>query len=459
MATSKASIRIHEIILHELPVESGAMSLLNLKGWKVTQMTETATDYKVKATFDGEPTACPKCGQASGFLGHGTRPQRVMDIPTHGKRASVTITRKRYRCRACGATFLQPVEGLHEGGSMTTRLVNHIRQASLTRTFADLAHEIGVDEKTIRNVFNAYVEHLDRIVKFPTPTVLGIDEVHLIGNARCVFTDPVAPSLIGMLEKRNKPDVIRFLQGLPDKERVKVVTIDMWKPYRDAVRQVLPEAAIVVDKFHVVRMATDAVETVRRGLRDSMNTTVRRKMMRSRYLLLRRTHQLKPDDLDTLKQWTDQFPELYYAYTAKEQFYSIWELTDRADAEAAYGRWVDALDLRSERFFRPLVTAIGNWHKEVFAYFDHRFTNAATEALNGLIKIANRSGRGYSFRVLRAKMLYGRKVLKTKLGSPVTLELVQPPDTYNVHITLPPNDPDALAKVMKIIREHVNVKD
>ena len=56
--------------------------------------------------------------------------------------------------------------------------------------------------------------------------------------------------------------------------------------------------------------------------------------------------------------------------------------------------------------FKELVSTMTNWQQEIFAYFDHQVTNAYTEALNGLIKVSNRVGRGYSFEVIRAKMLY-----------------------------------------------------
>jgi len=55
--------------------------------------------------------------------------------------------------------------------------------------------------------------------------------------------------------------------------------------------------------------------------------------------------------------------------------------------------------------FDPLIKAMGNWHDEVFAYFDHPITNAYTESLNNLIRVVSRVGRGYSFEALRAKLL------------------------------------------------------
>ena len=58
--------------------------------------------------------------------------------------------------------------------------------------------------------------------------------------------------------------------------------------------------------------------------------------------------------------------------------------------------------------------AMSNWNTEIFAYFDYRVTNAYTEVLNGLIKIANRNGRSYSFDVIRAKTLYTNGFQKTQ---------------------------------------------
>ncbi|AOU97714.1 hypothetical protein BI364_07370 [Acidihalobacter yilgarnensis] len=64
--------------------------------------------------------------------------------------------------------------------------------------------------------------------------------------------------------------------------------------------------------------------------------------------------------------------------------------------------------------FKPILTAIGNWHTEIFNYFDHPITNAYTESLNNLIRVMNRLGRGYSFEALRAKILFTEGVHTVK---------------------------------------------
>lgn len=64
--------------------------------------------------------------------------------------------------------------------------------------------------------------------------------------------------------------------------------------------------------------------------------------------------------------------------------------------------------------FDPLIKAMGNWHDDIFAYFDHPITNAYTESLNNLIRVVNRVGRGYSFEALRAKILFTEGFQKIK---------------------------------------------
>ncbi len=78
-------------------------------------------------------------------------------------------------------------------------------------------------------------------------------------------------------------------------------------------------------------------------------------------------------------------------------------------AELEYDRWLKGITSEIRPYFEPLTRAVENWHREIFSYFDlqpNPITNAYTEALNNLIKLANKNGRGYGFDVLRAKVLF-----------------------------------------------------
>jgi len=75
---------------------------------------------------------------------------------------------------------------------------------------------------------------------------------------------------------------------MPNKENIEVVNMDMWNPYRTAVNKVIPNAKIVVDKFHVVRMANLGLEKVRKDLRKTLTSTQRKVLKNERCVLLKR---------------------------------------------------------------------------------------------------------------------------------------------------------------------------
>lgn len=95
----------------------------------------------------------------------------------------------RLQCQTCRRSIFEPLPEMHEGHLMTCRLVEYIERQALRRPFTHIAEEVGVDEKTTRNVFTAYREHREREVTLMAPLQIGIDEVKIDGAMRCVLVD------------------------------------------------------------------------------------------------------------------------------------------------------------------------------------------------------------------------------------------------------------------------------
>lgn len=395
------------------PTTSMPVNILNLPAFTVTNIQETEFDYHISAeTNTGQPL-CPHC-DSDNLVGFGRNEQLIRDLPTHGKRAGIYVNTRRYKCRSCGKTFYERLPGVDDKRLMTTRLVKWMGEQSISRPFSHVADDIGVTVNTVKNVFNDHIEVLGRTVRFKTPQWMGIDEIHIIKKPRCVVTNIEEHTIVNMLGDREKKTVIGYLSRLEGSRDIKCVTMDMWPTYRDAVRHVMPQATIVVDKFHVLRLANQCLETVRKGIRGNLTQKQRRGLMHDRFILLRREKELEGRDSITLESWTRNFPALGAAYRAKEDFFAIYDLLERRDAEEMFHRWAARLDPEIQADFHPLVRAVNNWMPEIMTYFDHPLTNAYTESLNNLIRSANRIGRGYSFEALRAKILYTRGVAKIR---------------------------------------------
>jgi len=222
-----------------------------------------------------------------------------------------------------------------------------------------------------------------------------------------------------LLPDRNKSTIIEYFNNLKNPYSVQVVTMDMWEPYRDAVYQTLPNAKIVIDKFHVVKMANDALNTLRKSFKNRLGKKKNKSLKQERYLLLKREHDLKPlPDIAFRDAWFNEIPELKVAYDLKESLFKIYDASTKSEAKMLYNKWKASIpDDMSE--FREVAKTIDNWYTEIFNYFDYKVTNAFVEGINSTIRAIESQGRGYTFEVLRAKVMFfiNHKVDKPSYGS------------------------------------------
>ena len=388
-------------------------NILNLPAYIVTNLVENEYDYHIDAEAKHHPTTCQNCDSPD-IVGFGRNEQLVRDLTIHGKRVGIYVDTRRYQCRACKKTFYERLPDVDGKRMMTSRLVKWMGEQSVKRPFAHIADEIGVTENTVKNVFNDYINELERTVRFETPQWMGIDEIHIIKKPRCVVSNIENNTIVNVLRDRNKKTVADYLFRLNGRNLVKCVAMDMWEPYKDAVRDVMPQARIVVDKFHVVRMANECLEKVRKEIRGSLTDKQRRGLMHDRFILLKREAKLEGLDRITLESWTKNYPALGAAYRAKEDFFGIYDAMTVQDAMHRFKAWELNLTPDIKDAFHPLTRAVNNWMPEIMAYSDHPVTNAYTESLNSLIRVMNRLGRGYSFEALRAKILFTEGVCKVR---------------------------------------------
>lgn len=391
-------------------------NILNLPAYTVISLEQNDHDYHIGAETKRAPSTCQLC-QSDNIVGFGRREQMVRDLPMHGRRVGLYINARRFQCRACAKTFYEALPDVDDKRLMTTRLTDWMGRQAVKRTFASIAEEVGCTEYTVRSVFSDYVNRLEKTIRFETPKWMGIDEIHLI-KPRGVITNIANNTIVELLPNRNKDTVMRFLYNLEGKERIQYVAMDMWAPYRDACAMVIPNARVVIDKFHVVKMANEAVEKVRKSLRERLTIKERRGLMHDRFVLLKRERELTDKESLLLSGWVKNYDELGLAYRLKEDFFKIYDAQSPDEAQARYIEWKRRITPEIEPAFHDLVRAWDNWTPWILEYFDHPVTNAYTESLNNLIRVMNRLGRGYSFEALRAKILFAEGAHKRTNSRP-----------------------------------------
>jgi transposase len=432
-------------------VWSGDADMLNLPGWHTLKYKECEHDLIVCAELTTEPEHPCRCGAPDSEFrrwGH-TEEICTYDLPIRNKRTRIYYKLQRFRCTACGKTTQQSAPGLNEQHDMTDRLVRYIERDAfkITKTFSALADEIGVSVQSIRNIFTVSAEQLEKIRRIETPEWLAMDEVYIRKKARGIITDPLRRQVVDILPTNAQVVVSRWLLQIPNRSSVKMVTIDMWPSYLGAIRRLLPQAAIVVDRYHVHNLLNCAIKDVLRLLRSGMSYSEQREYMRDPHLLFKsRYHLSEKPEIDgrgrrktcqkkVVEKWLNDVLELATAYRLKEDFSDILQKNDRERAEVEVDLWLERVREFVKTFrmrlhkkasgredvpFSNVLTTIKMWREYILNYisYKNRFgskpTNGFAEAANGLIKRAQRLGNSYSFEVIRSKAVHGGVVVKRR---------------------------------------------
>lgn len=391
------------------------MDAINLPNFAVIN-TQEAEDLKISVEYKLFPTTCEKCKSRSAtFKRHDSREHWYIDFPIRGKRVKLCVKHRRFRCSECGAVFFEALPGIDVKRDMTKRLVDWIGPEALALKFNVMANNIGCTDSTIRNIFLEYIEQKAKELKPKTPRVLGIDEICLgkqrRDKYRCIVTDIEQRTLVEFLRDRDKKTVIKFFSTL-DPSAVDVICMGMWTSYRDAAKIVFPGKPVVIDRFHIARMVGNSMEAFRKFLRKPTTGKERAMLKNDRFVLMSRNVDLDPFQQETLASWCKRWPLIKDVYDAKERFLDIWLADTREEAVYWYGTWKDSIPGHVRSYFEDIFTAFDNWHHEIFNYWDYKFTNAFTEALNNGIRSVYASGNSYSYEVLRAKLLYTKDTRK-----------------------------------------------
>src|ERR1051325_4423053 len=269
--------------------------ILSLPGWRAIRYKELADDLIMWAELTTEIGGACSCAPASHYKLWGrTETVGFNDLPIRAKRTRIQCQIQRFRCTSCKRTRQQSAPGLDKRHQMTRRLVEYVEKEAfkLSRTFFALADEVGVCTQLIRNIFTARAEYLEKNRRIETPEWLSIDEVYIRKKARCIITDPMRRGVLDILPDDKRTTLGRWLLQIPNRKRIKIVTIDMCHPYLLAVGRLLPQAVVIVDRFHVHNLLNCAIKHVMQVTRRGMSYSEQREYMRDPHLLLKSRYKL-----------------------------------------------------------------------------------------------------------------------------------------------------------------------
>jgi transposase len=200
--------------------------------------------------------------------------------------------------------------------------------------------------------------------------------------------------VITMLPDRKKETLESYLISLPEefRQRISIVTMDMWEPYYEAVSNCLAHAMIVIDRFHLMRNLNDALTKARRTIQRKASKTVKEALKGSRWLVVKNQEDLSQEEKQRLEQAFGACPELEHMYLAKEDFRQIFEKNNEAEkAEDQIGVWIKRVTERGWKPFQKFIATLHNWWNGIINYFrSGKLTNGVAEGINTKVKLLKR---------------------------------------------------------------------
>jgi transposase len=389
-------------------MEDDIRRLLGLQGYRVLAVSEEDGDAVVRVEPPAE-AGCTRCGVVSERIhARSPRASRLLWAFVHGRRLIVTLQRRRHWCLECRRAFTARLPGLAPRARMSVTAQVTILAALRELSFAALARSHGVSYGQARRVLlRLPVPWCDwsALVGAEGPVSLGIDEHSFRGKDLVISLSCLSTGrFLAILPDQRQASLRTFLRELPFEVRSRVVgsCIDLKAGYRSVLRDELPGARVVADRFHVIADANRRLDETRRLEGGVLGETL------PRWPLLKGQERLSERQAARLVELTTRFPSLAEQHWYKERLRDLYRAPDRRTAEARWTRLLIAMEASDDPAVWAWSRTLRSWRREIMGYFALPITNGFTEGCHTKIKLLKRLSYGYrNVQVYLRKMLLG----------------------------------------------------
>jgi transposase len=317
------------------------------------------------------------------------------------------------RCRTSGKVKRERFDFLADNTHFTKRFALFVGRRCRYATIKDVAKELNLDWDAVKELDKQYMTAQLARAGTPGPKVIGIDEIS-IGkgqNYRIVVSDLLRrrPIWFGGTD-RSEASMSMFYDWLGPKKSqcIRLAVMDMWKPFRTMAAERAPKAAILFDKFHIMKHLGEALDSVRKSEYARVSGRQRRFIKGQKYTLLSRRTNLSVSGKRALKLLLSANKRLNTAYMLKETFGQLWDYEREPWARKFFENWRASLKWQRLKRYEKFAQMIDDHWDGIAAYCkpENKVSLGFVEGLNAKIRVIQR--RAYGLRdeeYLRLKVL------------------------------------------------------
>lgn len=410
----------------------GATALVGLPGLVVGAPQVVEGELWLLVETGAEFTGCSGCGTRA--VGHGRATTQVRDVPVSGRPTVLCVRKRRWRCPEpdCDVnTWSEATPGIAPRAVLTERarerLAVMVNQEGFSVAAAAAAFGVGwhTANQAVADFTDPHIDHPDRLEGVEA---IGVDEKRFLNatpTSRTRFTTQIVDLdrhlVLDVVEGRSREVLDDWLtkRGSEWCENIRLATLDPSAGYRSALEAHLPQATLVVDHWHVVRLANQTIDQVRRRVQNETLGHRGRKgdpLYRARRVLLTGDERLTEERFQwmaSLLAVGDPDGEVAACWVAKELLREVFSAVDETHARrrmiAFYLYCADADVPELSR----LARTISRWAEHIFAYHrTGRASNGRVENAHMLVEKTRRQAHGFRNPTNYRRRLIGRHGIK-----------------------------------------------
>jgi len=285
----------------------------------------------------------------------------------------------------------------------TTAYERYLLLLLVNSTIADVCQKEDVTPDAVQAIVDRWIDTVIDWQTVPTFATIGIDEIACKKGHRdfVVIVTARLPTgtlhLLAVLPDRTKATVCTWLKTIPavTRRHIRTVCTDMWEAYVAAVREILPHATIVIDRFHVAQHYRDGADTLRtqevKRLRHELSKDDAKVLEKTLWPFRKRASALDADEQERLDALFAYSPQLQAAYAFREQLTTIFDTArSKAAALRQIKTWRREVEASAVTCFAPFLKLLDTWLDLIANYFRHRQNSGFVEGLNNKLKVLKR---------------------------------------------------------------------
>ena len=361
-------------------------------GWKVvnSEMDVEGRHLRIWLDFEaGARFACPKCSEWCPVHDTVEKEWRHLNFWEHETTLIARVPRT--KCEEDGVLVTE-VPWARNGSGFTLMMEAMILLLCQQMPVSDAARHLGEHDTRLWRVVDHYVTEAHQAKDWSKITHIMVDETSAQRGHRYVTNvlDADSNDLLLMVEGRNADAIKAFANEMPkhgaNSEQITEVIMDMSAPYISGTKSVFPKARIVFDHFHIMKLAGEAFDKVRKELwRDGADLTG------GLWALRGNAWTRSEEQLNLRMKHCTTYPKLGRAMALRESLQDVLSENDPAFLKWWFN-WAAHSQLEP---FKKLARTLKEHLAGVLAFMETRLTNAAMEAINGVIQLAKRMARGF----------------------------------------------------------------